>query len=393
MDDLKHIGVVDGIRALAIVFIAWYHIWQQSWLTPYVDLGIFRRLGITMPSFSAWVRYGFVYVDILILISAFCNFLPYARSIVLGEPWPDTREFYLKRAARIFPSYYLCIAVFLFVFALPGGQYTDAGFMWKDILTRLTFTSPLWPGVTMLNGVLWTVQIEVLFYLLLPWLAKAFQKYPVRTYLALLFIGILSSEYVVAHHFQALPYYVDHALTFTGVYANGMLVSTFFVYWKKHGTNALPFQLAATALSLCCFLWMGELLLQYESGENLQVVQLTTRLPQSMLFSVFIFSTACSVGLYQKLFSNRLMRFICAISYNLYIWHQVVAFKLKEFRIPYYEGSTPPNMLGDTDWQWKYQNRVIVLSLLIAVLLTYGFERPIRRYLLQKWKIRTEPSG
>ncbi len=32
--DVHYIGVLDGIRAIAILIIAWYHIWQQSWLMP-----------------------------------------------------------------------------------------------------------------------------------------------------------------------------------------------------------------------------------------------------------------------------------------------------------------------------------------------------------------------
>ena len=27
---------LDGLRALMIFLVSWYHIWQQSWLTPYV---------------------------------------------------------------------------------------------------------------------------------------------------------------------------------------------------------------------------------------------------------------------------------------------------------------------------------------------------------------------
>lgn len=42
------------------------------------------------------------------------QFYPYARSIVLGEDWPDTKTFYRKRAARILPSYYFMLAIDLF---------------------------------------------------------------------------------------------------------------------------------------------------------------------------------------------------------------------------------------------------------------------------------------
>ena len=32
--DTRHVDTCDGVRALAICIVAWYHIWQQSWLDP-----------------------------------------------------------------------------------------------------------------------------------------------------------------------------------------------------------------------------------------------------------------------------------------------------------------------------------------------------------------------
>ena len=31
-----HIDVLDGVRALAILIVVWFHFWQQSWLMPIV---------------------------------------------------------------------------------------------------------------------------------------------------------------------------------------------------------------------------------------------------------------------------------------------------------------------------------------------------------------------
>ena len=63
--DTKHIKVLDGIRALAILIIVWYHIWQQSWLIP--------RIGSFSLDFIP--RYGFILVDMLILLSSFKVYL------------------------------------------------------------------------------------------------------------------------------------------------------------------------------------------------------------------------------------------------------------------------------------------------------------------------------
>lgn len=76
--DTRHVDTCDGVRALAILIVAWYHIWQQSWLYPNLTIG-----GKTV-SFDPLVRSGYIWVDIMILISGFCLYLPWAR-LTVGE--------------------------------------------------------------------------------------------------------------------------------------------------------------------------------------------------------------------------------------------------------------------------------------------------------------------
>lgn len=391
----KHIGVLDGIRAISIIFIVWCHIWQQSWLPPYIDFksDMTKYLGITSIELANYVRFAFAFVDMLFLLSAFCNFYPYARSMLLGEKWPDTKEFYFKRAIRILPSYLLCIIIMLFVFALPQKEYDSTAFMWKDILTHLTFTQGFFSETvvsTKLNGVLWALQIEVLFYILIPWIAKLFRKIPGITYCVMLLIGIIFTNYIIYQHSGEISIYVNHMLTFMGVYANGILLSILFVTWKHSGVDNRYTRIAATVLSVCCIFWFRKILYEYGQAENLLESQLRLRLTQSFLFSGFIFFTACAFKSWQKIFSNRLMRFVCAISYNLYIWHQVIALKLKEYRIPFWEGDVPPNMTGDRAWQWKYTIIVLVASVLTAVVITYGFEIPVRKFFEKRRRVKNE---
>lgn len=99
--ELYHIRVLDGIRAVSVLIVAWYHIWQQSWLEPvFLDF-----------SLDWLVRNGSILVDLLILLSGFCLFLPHARAMVYGDKPDTTGEFYIKRVARIAPSYYVSLLI------------------------------------------------------------------------------------------------------------------------------------------------------------------------------------------------------------------------------------------------------------------------------------------
>lgn len=376
----KHIDVLDGVRAVAMVFVVWFHFWQQSWLTPPGKL-------------EGFVRYGFVFVDLLILLSAFCNFYPYARAILLQEPWPDTKTFYKKRAARILPSYYLSLLVMIVVLLAEGVALTGA--FWKDFVAHIFCVGPLFADSYLsryFNGVLWTVQIEVLYYVFLPWLARLFRRFPVLTCVGLWVCGLASAGYIVSEKADMIRIYGNHIATFAGCYANGMLLCMLYIILKRMQAEKVSvqnemqskcIQLAATGVVVICTVHLSGMLAELGNGE-LQVIQLQQRFELSFIFSCFILALSFAWKGVQWLFANCLMKWIAAISYNLYIWHQYIAVKLKEYRIPYWEGDTPPNMTGDRAWMWKYQIWIVVLSLLVAIVMTYGFEKPLSGILLGK---------
>lgn len=391
----SRIGVLDGIRAIAIGMVVWFHFWQQTWLTPYLNIPTkyTKYIGITEFNLAGWVRDGFIFVDMIILLSAFCNFYPYARAIVLDEIWPDTKTFYVKRAARILPSYYFMLAVNLFFYILPEHKYQDVGFLCKDILTHLFCIAPNWSDTYLssaFNGVVWTVQIEVIYYLLLPWIAKLFRKWPLATYGVMILTSVTGTAVILNCFPGKERNYANNILTFMGIYANGMLCCILYVMWKKYVTENRYSRLAGTVLSVLCIFLINGMIHKYEGDVNMYVVQLQTRLVQSFLFALFIFSTACAGTCYRKIYSNRFMSLFCKYSYNLYLWHQLLAMWLKEKHIPYWSGENPPNMTGNRVWQWKYQILIIAVSVAVAVAVTVIVEIPARRYLLKCWDNRKE---
>lgn len=375
----RHIDVLDGVRAFAVVFVAWFHFWQQSWLTPSVGFhgGLSIYFGLYGFGVERFVRHGYQFVDLLILLSAFCNFYPYARAILLQEPWPDTKAFYLKRAVRILPSYYLSLIVMMVVMFAEGTAVN--GFFWNDLIAHVFCVAPFFPDTylsTNFSAVLWTVQIEVLYYILLPWVAKLFRRWPGLTCMGLWGCGIVSANYIVNHRADAIRVTGNQMFTFAGCYANGMLLCMLYIILKKKHAENRYTRFVATALALFA-IWHLHRMMGLLGVENGQVVQLQQRFELSLVFSCFLIGLFFAVGWFQRLFANRIVRFIASISYNLYIWHQYLAVKCKVYRLPYWEGDTPPNMLGDRAWMWKYQILIIVVSVVVAVALTYGVEKPV----------------
>lgn len=384
--DARHIDVLDGIRALSIGLVFWFHLWQQSWLMPYWRVPQWlRALGLpAVLSFDFLPRTGYLFVDMMLLISAFCLFLPHARALFYGEPVPRAAAFYKKRLVRIVPPYYLCVLIILLFFALPAHAYTGARELFVDLLSTLTFTQTFVPRVllaTKLNGVLWTAAIEMQFYLIFPLLAACFRKKPIAAYLGMLAVSALYLRGYALSNTDTLRLTVNQLPAFFGVFANGFLASYGFVWLSRHLRRQKWIAALATAGAFACVCILVALLRDAAGANPVQVWQATHRYALSLVFTLFLLCSALAAKWYRALLSNRAAVFLSAISYHVYIWHQWLAVKLKEWRIPDWTGEQPPNLTGDRVWQWQYTLLVVVVTLLVATLLTYLFERPLARRL------------
>ena len=413
--DTRYVDVLDGVRALAIFIVAWYHIWQQSWLSPYL---VIKSTGQVLLNFEPLVRSGYIMVDVMLLLSGFLLFLPYARRMAEGGGGRfSIKEFYLKRALRILPSYWLSIFVILFFFALPSrlphnsyfnalGKF-DAGYMWKDLLSHLSFTHVFWIETyhgTRLNVVLWTLAIEVQFYLIFPAVARLFEKWPGWTWLGMT-AGAFAFRLFVLRPMPYTNLYVNQLPAMLDVYANGMLAACCYVYLAKtvKGTRWSRVFFSAVALLALMLIWRTAEI-HASSGttaawrahsratwdELIRINQADHRFMFSVYAAVFIVAAANACAGLRWLLSNRLMRFLSAISFQFYIWHQYLADQMhNRWRFPP-SASLEPHVDGEQPWQWLFTLCAFGFPLVLAVALTYGFERPIARAGLRAWGKRKE---
>ena len=214
----REIGALYGFRVLMTLLVANFHIWQQSWLPQTVTL-----LGSRI-SFDYITRTGYIFVDGLILLSGFLLFLPHAGCRREGTKPPSVLAFYRNRLWRILPSYLLAVLAAYFLFALPQGSYASEGARRLDLWSHLTLTQTFflqpYDG-TPLNGVLWTVCIEMQFYLLFPLLARWTRKKPGLTLGLMMAAGWLYRAFIY-YKVEDTAMYINQLLAFLDVYALGM---------------------------------------------------------------------------------------------------------------------------------------------------------------------------
>lgn len=385
---VKRVEVLDGIRVLAIGLISWFHIWQQSWLAPHITIG--SRTFSLMPL----PRAGYLWVDMFILLSAFQLFLPHARNMISNDNTISTKEFYKRRAKRILPSYVLSVLICLYI-ALFSQEFTSFGQIIKELLTHFTFTQTFFIDTyiwTKLNVVLWTVAILVQFYIIFPFIAKAFKKFPTLTFLSMCLVGTLfrvlfvNSSSAPSMFLNQLPAFFDvFAIGIVGAYAYVALNKIKYQIWSP------VFTLLSIGSLFAIYYAMSDLT-AVSGNVNLQHWQGINRSLLAFAFLLFILSTSYAMKWYRKIFSNRIMVFLSSISFNFYIWHQYIAVKLKAWNFPYSQYDYP-NMAGDVRWQYLFTFASFAISILFAWLITWLFEGKLMPVLLRNKNIQEAKSN
>jgi peptidoglycan/LPS O-acetylase OafA/YrhL len=164
---------LDCLRLILASIVALFHLHFLSGISTFESFGTYLS-----PSFA--VRGFFVISGMLIYRS-------YTRS-------SSVRSYFEKRIRRIYPAYFTVIVVAAFALfplsAAPASRYFGLGLV-KYLganLVFLNFLFPWLPGLfvhsasSAVNGALWTLKIEVLFYLFIPvlhWLCKKLGTMPV----------------------------------------------------------------------------------------------------------------------------------------------------------------------------------------------------------------------
>ncbi len=241
------IPVLDGYRVILVFLVSWYHIWQQSWLTPRLPL---------VGSLDFLMRSGYVHVDGMILLSGFLLFLPWARHMLEGRPMPDTRAFYERRIQRIVPSYYVFTLGMLLFVALPHELYSSPQNGIKDVFLHLTFlqNQDAYTYLSTPIGVAsWTIAVEMQFYLIFPLLARGVKRQPTLTLGLMILAGLCYRGYQL----WTLSDYnmvVNQMPAFLDVYAVGMICALAYVRLEKGLGRRGWFQALAT-LGLVALLW------------------------------------------------------------------------------------------------------------------------------------------
>jgi peptidoglycan/LPS O-acetylase OafA/YrhL len=162
--DAGRIDNIERLRGLAALGVVLCHVIGQFYGVTRFDDGPERLIG--------WA--GQVGVAVFFVISGFCIRLPMARALA-ADPKArlDVRRYLERRARRILPPYWFAIAASIAVGLVAPVGLLDGAHDPLDIGLHLVGLHTLRPGsIASINGVFWTIGLEIQFYLLYLLLAN-----------------------------------------------------------------------------------------------------------------------------------------------------------------------------------------------------------------------------
>lgn len=160
---------IDGLRFLAIGSVLLFH----------VNHALNRAYQWTPKPWEQTVSNalsrGTLGVELFFVISGFILALPFARHYLYGGKAVEIRRYYLRRVTRLEPPYILTLILF-YAASWFMGDADMKGHYLSTFLVRLFYLHGLvYADAPALNGVTWSLEIEVQFYLLMPILAQVFR--------------------------------------------------------------------------------------------------------------------------------------------------------------------------------------------------------------------------
>ena len=166
----SNIPELDGLRAVAVLSVFLRHAWGLSG-QPQVVIG-----GVDLSPLIVMMANG---VDLFFVLSGFLLGRGFVAADLAGKPAPSLRRYVRSRAFRILPAYYLAlIALFVFFAPMllnPADVYSNGGTVTlASHLLVLQTINPISYGRWGIASPYWTLTIEVIFYALVPLVARCF---------------------------------------------------------------------------------------------------------------------------------------------------------------------------------------------------------------------------
>jgi peptidoglycan/LPS O-acetylase OafA/YrhL len=311
---------LDSVRGVAILMVVVFH--------GFVELGTAGFSGIPRIIVAATIP-GWMGVNLFFVLSGFL-----ITGILLDTRFQPHyyRNFYIRRALRILPAYYLLLVV---LYLLPRvGLDDERRVSWKFIALSFVYLSNVTNlfRVPMQYGPLWSLAVEEHFYLLWPTAVRFLSRKNLAWLAGAVFLG--------CPLIRAIAYQLKYAYgqPYTWFVADGLAAGALLACYcrrehvgRAHILRASMLCMGTALILLAGGLPFGIVLSRTLAGGSLRVTMLN-------LFFAGALGATLLVGTsrWRWLVRNRILRFFGEISYGLYLIHMLVFEVFDHFAVHYW---------------------------------------------------------
>ncbi len=320
----RYIPVIDGLRFVSIMLVIGFHV--RLFFLNYSPLAQQVFAGHSSAILNV-ASIGFFGVQIFFVISGFILGLPFVLSARPGGKPVSLRAYYLRRLTRLEPPYIVALT-FMLVLALTTTAY-PAGLLFEHYVARLFYVNDFVFGVSLLSDVLWSLAIEVQFYLLVPVFARIF-----RLRRPLIRRAVIVAVILV---FSQINKVADGILIFNYLqyFFVGFLLADFYVVDWQLDPPRRPLWDGVGVLG-----WGLLIVLLFFRDLNSPLVQAALRFAV-ILALLAIFMAAFRGVLWGKLLSLRLITVIGGMCYTIYLYHYNVIFAFGHLTVNWTVADSP----------------------------------------------------
>jgi peptidoglycan/LPS O-acetylase OafA/YrhL len=160
----KYLQELDVLRFLSIFFVIYCHLATGP-------LGAYAQVDYSL---SEYMKNGANGVRIFFAISGFILAIPFLKSVInLGAKNISLKKYFFRRLERLEPPYLVAITLMY----VAGIVFLNKGYSLSNYFSTITYSHILIYQIpSFILSVTWSLEIEVQFYILMPFLSKLFSK-------------------------------------------------------------------------------------------------------------------------------------------------------------------------------------------------------------------------
>lgn len=364
---------IDGLRFIAISTVLLHHLvamfLSNSGRSPEVRtpaewFAASDQSWLVIPAYC-----GHFGVNLFFVISGFILALPFAKRAFNKQAAPNLKGYYLRRVTRIEPPYVLCLIIYFLIHWEQAGE--GLGLI-PNLIASLFYSHGLVYGRdSLINGVTWSLEIEIQFYLLVPLLVLMFRWRNARARRALLLALIagfgLLSQWVIYPSGSARM--ALSLLNFAHYFLTGFLLADLYLTGRlRHADKRLRWDaVTLTAASA--------------------IIAVLSRFGQ-FYFLLPLLVGALYAGFFLGRLSNAFVRtrwivIIGGMCYTIYLYHILIISNLMTKTIPFASITRPFNL----DFALQIAMILPVVFAACAFLFIYA-EKPFMR-----WSLSPRPAA